>query len=179
MSHGHSTKSKRKPPKKPKEGRPTLYSPEEHPRTARKLTAEGKTKQDVAELLGIARSTLDEWRQNHPEFSVAFELGKEDSTDKVERSLLERAVGYSHPAQKVVVVDGVIHKVGITEHYPPEVSAIKYVLGNRRPKEWSDKTTVELNGLEGLVQRLANARRRANIALPAPGISQEPPRDDV
>lgn len=143
-----------------------MYDPEGHPKIARKIMGEGKTLGDLAEILGINRSTLDDWRINHADFSGMIELGREDATDRVERSLLERAVGYSHSAEKIVVVDGFIERVKTTEHYPPEVSAIKYVLGNRRPKEWSEKSTLELTGIEGLVRKLANARKRANIAPP-------------
>lgn len=125
-------------------GRPTDYLPDEHPAAARLLVGNGKTMQDLAELLGIAQSTLTLWRQIHPEFSASIALGKEDATDRVERSLFERATGYTFASEKIVVVSNggdagsSVERVPIKEHCPPDVGAQKYWLGNRRPKEWSD-----------------------------------------
>jgi transposase-like protein len=156
-------KSKRKPPKKPKEGRPSLYSPEEHPKTARKVMGEGKTLGELSEVLGINRSTLDDWRKNHVEFSVMIEMGKNDATDRVERALYERATGYTYPSEKIVVVSGgqgmgsSVERVPIKEHCPPDPGAAIHWLKNRRPTEWKDKQEVEHSGKVSLEQILAQA----------------------
>jgi transcriptional regulator with XRE-family HTH domain len=146
--------------------RPTKYNAEEHPDLARKLTGMGKTQADMAEAFGVARSTIEEWINAHPAFSVAIKLGKEDASDRVERALLERAVGYSHPSEKIVVVsDGQgngshVERVDTTEHYPPDTAAAMAWLKNRRAKEWKDKQEVEITGLDKLAEKLAAGRKR-------------------
>lgn len=149
-----------------KMGRPTKYNPEEHPKLARELTGNGKTQADMAEAFGVARSTLEEWINAHPEFSVAIKLGREDATNRVERALFERAVGYSHPSEKIVVVSGgqgmgsTVERVATTEHYPPETPAALAWLKNKRPGEWKDKQVIEHEGLTGLAARLEAAIKR-------------------
>jgi transcriptional regulator with XRE-family HTH domain len=134
-----------------KTGRPTRYNPEEHPKVARLLTGNGKTLADVAEYLGVNPDTINEWRKAHPLFSVAIDLGKEDACDRVARALFERAVGYEHPAVKILAVsDGSsgshVEKVPYVERYPPDPAAARFFLTNRRAKEWRERQEVEHSG---------------------------------
>lgn len=145
-----------------------MYDPDGHPRMARELTASGKTKQDIAEVFKIARSTLDKWRADHAEFSVAFDLGVEDATDRVEISLLEKASGYTRNQEKLITVAGPVgtgsqvERHLVEEHYPADTGAAKFWLTNRRKKQWSERSEVAVHGLEALVSRLAAARKRAD-----------------
>lgn len=179
---GHSTKSKRKPPPKAKikEGRPTLYDPQAHPDIARKVMGEGKTLKDLAAVLEIARSTLDEFRK-HPEFSAAIQLGQEDNLDSIERALSERARGYQHASVKVTTVsmgEGMgsrIELVPIEVIYPPDTAAASLVLRNKRGDIWKDKQQVEHVGLDALAERLAESRKRIieQAAPVAPGVKKD------
>ena len=160
-----STKSKRKPPRKRKHGagRPSVYDPIACTALARKLRGEGKTMEDIAATIGVARSTFDEWRKNYPEFSAALEQGDEDADIRVERALFERAVGYEHPETKLVVVSGgmgsgsFVQREEVTAHYPPDTAAAKFWLTNRRRKFWSDKQKIEHEGTLTLEQMLSRA----------------------
>lgn len=130
-------------------GRPSKYDPDEHPRLARELTGNGKTQAEVAELFGVSRSTVEAWMVEHPEFRVAMLLGREDATDRVERALFERATGYEHPSEKIVVVSGPqgegasVERLDTVERYPPDTAAIKLWLTNRRQVAWRERTEVE------------------------------------
>ncbi len=123
------------------------------------------SQRDIAEALGIGHATLERWLKDHPELRAQYALGREDATDHVERSLYERATGYSHPSEKIVVVsDGNnsgshVERVEITEHYAPDPVSLKMWLTNRRNKQWADKTTVLVG--EDRASRIAKARERA------------------
>ena len=119
-------------------GRPTKYNPAEHPDVARKIMGEGKTLQELSDLLKINRSTLTDWTLAHPVFAAAIQLGKADAIDRIERALHKRAEGFEHK----------------DTYYPPDTHAIKYYLGNKRSQDWREKTAVEHSGhltLEELV----------------------------
>ena len=133
-------------------GRPTDYDPEEHPAAARLLTGNGATLLDLAKHFGVAPSTIGEWKLRHPLFSASIDLGRKDQTDKVERSLFERATGYTYPSEKIVVVSqgnnmgSSVERVDIKEHVPPDVGAAIHWLKNRRPEEWKDKQDLNVSG---------------------------------
>lgn len=146
-------------------GRPSDYDADEHPKAIRPLAAKWMPKCEIAEILGVATTTLDRWLKEHPEFAAAYALGRDDATDHVERSLYARANGYSHPSEKIVVVSGgkdegaSIERVPITEHYPPDAAALKFWLTNRKPKDWAEKSTV--THIEDRATRLQRARERS------------------
>lgn len=130
-------------------GRPPIYNPEEHPSAAQDLARNGKTLADMAEVFGVALSTIKLWMREHPEFMAAVSLGREAAADRVERALFERAIGYSWPSEKLLVVSGgqgcgsSVVREDITEHVPPDPVAIKYFLNNRRRKEWAERQQIE------------------------------------
>jgi hypothetical protein len=74
----------------------------------------------------------------YPHFARAFRLGKEMADVRVERSLYERAVGYSYEAQKAVVTRHGQEILRWREHLPPDVTAALAYLRNRRPDRWRD-----------------------------------------
>jgi hypothetical protein len=118
------------------------------------MVRNGKTQNDFAELIGVDRHTVTRWKDEHPEFCAAIELGREDANEDVRRSLLERAKGYSHPAVKIITVsdgkDGAhVEQIPFTQHYPPDTEAAKFWLTNRDPKDWKDKRTQEHTGPNG------------------------------
>lgn len=133
-------------------GRPSDYKPDEHPAAARLLVGNGATLLDLAEHFGVSPSTIGEWKRVHPEFSAQIDLGRKDQTDKVERSLFERATGYTFPSEKIVVVSqgaglpSVVERVDIKEHVPPDVTAQIHWLKNRRPEDWKDKQQLDISG---------------------------------
>jgi hypothetical protein len=147
-------------------GRPSVYDTEQHPRLARELTGKGWTLADLAEAFDVARSTIQEWQANHTEFAVAIRLGREDATDKVERALFERATGYSHKEEKLLVVGGgqgmgaAVERHETVAHYPPDTKAAQLWLNNLRADRWKDKQHVEMTVNADLADRLTKAQER-------------------
>ena len=134
---------KKPPAKKPETpkrgvGRPTEYDPK-HLKMVQMMCELGATDIEIAEALDINVLTLDRWRAKYPEFCMALVVGKQQADARVERSLYNRAVGYSYPALKIMQFQGTPVEVPYTEHVPPDPGAAKLWLTNRKPEEWREK----------------------------------------
>lgn len=124
--------------KKPaiKTGRPSLYRPE-FVKQAEKLCALGATDSELADFFGVTVMTLNRWKISHPEFCSSIKVAKEAADARVERSLYNRATGYTFDSEKIMTVaqgGGVssVERVKIKEHVPPDVTAQIFWLKNRR-----------------------------------------------
>jgi transposase-like protein len=104
-------------------GRPPtcIYDPDIHPFLAEQYAREGCINKEIADRLGISRSTFYNWRREHEEFREALKDGKEVVDAKVEKALLTEALGGNFNAQK-------------------------FWLNNRRPERWREKSEVEHSG---------------------------------
>jgi hypothetical protein len=131
-------------------GRPTAYRPE-FAKVAKGMSRLGATDFDIAEELGVTTVTIWNWRSKHQEFFNALLEGKEAFDDRIERSLAQRAAGYSYHSQKVMQFEGQTVRADIIEHIAPDVGAIKLWLGNRRPDKWKEKAEVNVTGAEAFV----------------------------
>jgi len=132
-------------------GRPTKYKPE-YCLTVEYMARAGLTDVQIAERLGISEATITNWKKDYPEFLVSLKAGKEGPDDLVEKSLFERATGYTFDSEKIVTLSmgqGLgteVERVPIKEHCPPDVTAQIFWLKNRRPDRWRDKQEVEHTG---------------------------------
>jgi hypothetical protein len=144
-----TTKPKKKPAKKRPRGRPSLYPSRVEPklRAIETATAAGATREEIAEMCGIGLTTLKEHVNTFPALATALRAGDTAAVGLVEAALFKRAVGYSHPAVKIMAVsDGQGHgsrieEVPYSEHYPPDTAAIALFLTNRDPERWKHKVT--------------------------------------
>lgn len=135
-------------------GRPSKYKPE-FAEQAVKLCQLGATDPELANFFGVGTSTLDSWRALFPEFNEALKVGKASADDRVERSLYQRANGYSHPDVQIFCnKDGVVTKVECVKNYAPDTVACIFWLKNRRKDEWRDVKAVDAN-LSGSVGQYA------------------------
>jgi hypothetical protein len=125
-----------KPKTQEKMGRPTSYKPE-YAAEAQALTEAGATNVELAQYFEVSISTIWQWQIRNPDFSSALKRGKDVADERVERSLFERATGYSHPELDIRVIDGQIVKTEVIKHYPPDTTAAIFWLKNRRG--WRDK----------------------------------------
>lgn len=123
-------------------GRPPKFRPEFMDITRRHFE-HGATDVEVADILGISRSTFYAWQHEHPEFLEAVKLGKIPADDRVERSLYSRAVGYEYDSVKIMQDKGRPVIVPFREHVPPDPGSAFNWLKNRRPDQWRDKLDVD------------------------------------
>ena len=144
-------------------GRPTEYK-EEFCRVAAEMLLVGATEEEVAEEIGVTTRTFLRWKSIHPEFCRVFEVSKEEYkknlNSRVERSLYNRAVGYTYDTVKVFSFQGTPTIVPVKEHVPPDISAAKYWLENRT-EDWKSAPTTQVNNLTleaGDIDKLVLAR---------------------
>ena len=101
---------------------------------------DGLTDEQIANNIGISRSTLFEWRKNNQDISNALKKGKEVVDYEVENALLQNALNGNITAQI-------------------------FWLKNRRKMQWRDKVEYENTGenkngvIEDLVEALKNAKK--------------------
>lgn len=112
---------------------------------------DGLTDEQIAHNMGIATSTLYEWKKKHSEFSETLKKGKEVIDRQVENALLKRALGYSYDEVTRESVEGSLEvtKV-ITKQVSPDTTAQIFWLKNRKSVEWRDKQHVEHTGETGV-----------------------------
>ena len=134
-------------------GRPTKYT-EEYAIQAQKLCQLGATDNHLADFFDVDVVTIWRWKTRHEEFCKALKVGKEVADDMVERSLYNRAIGYSHPEDKIFSSqDGPI-TIPTMKHYPPDATSAIFWLKNRRPEQWREKPEGEA-GAEAIADALS------------------------
>lgn len=144
-------------------GAPTICTPEVI-KQAEVLCEEFKaTDLQLAKALDVAPQTIDNWKENKPAFREATIRGREKQTKRVVKALYERAVGYKHPAKKIMQWQGEPVVVEYEEQYPPDVQAIQFWLKNCDPENWKDVSRSEITGADGMPFPIIN------ITLKAPG----------
>ena len=160
-------------------GRPSDYRPE-YCAIAAEACSRGATGAELADLLGVVRSTVGRWCLQFEEFRIAVQAGRECADQRVEYALYERCVGYRHMQAKVVQSEEGLRVIKYEEELPPDLTAIKYWLGNRQPEKWRDRTSKEITGPNGgaievkEISDLETARQscflitRMLLGLPAP-----------
>lgn len=138
-------------------GRPTKFRPE-FVEQAEKLCLLGATDDEIADFFGVTDRTLDRWKHTHEDFCRSLKVGKEAADNRVERSLYQKAVGYTFDSEKVFQFQGEIVRAEIKEHVPPSDTATFFWLKNRRPKDWRDKTTTEIEAGDTLAAAMRQMR---------------------
>lgn len=137
-------------------GRPSSYKPE-YARQAKKLCALGAIDADLADFFGVSERTINSWKEKHSEFLQSLKEAKSETDSRVVRALFERAIGYSHPEDKIFNNNGKALIVKTTKHYPPDTAAAFIWLKNRQPDEWKERPEGGGNvGSEELLKRIAD-----------------------
>ena len=129
-------------------GRPSAYR-EEFAVQARKLCRLGATDRELADFFGVDVATVGRWKHSHADFCEALKEGKSAADAEVADRLYQRALGFSHPEDKILQHNGVPVVVPTVKQYPPDTVACIFWLKNRRPDLWREKVGVEHSGPGG------------------------------
>lgn len=107
---------------------------------------DGLTKEQIANNIGIGRTTLYEWEQKEPNIANTLKKGREVADYEVENALFKRAIGYTITLNKQKVTkDGDVVDIEEEVHIPPDTTAMIFWLKNRKAKEWREKQEVSVN----------------------------------
>ncbi len=111
---------------------------------------DGLTDEQIAHNMGIAQSTLYEWKKNYSEISEVLKKGKEIVDIEVENALLKKALGYSYKEitrERLLNPNtgesGMVITKEVTKEVQPDTTAGIFWLKNRRPDLWRDKQLIE------------------------------------
>ena len=141
-------KTKKKAARKSVGGRPSKFKPEfEH--QVKTLAELGATDAQIAQCFGVTEQTLNNWKKSHPRFFESLKSAKEIADERVEQSLFNRALGFSHPEEKIFCDKGDVVRAGTMKQYPPDTTACIFWLKNRKSGEWRDKIETEHSGVIG------------------------------
>ena len=133
-------------------GRPTKYK-DDYAAIVETMAKMGATIADIAEAFQVAESTIYLWANEHPEFSEGLLSGRSTKIEYVKKSLYHRAIGYSHRDIDIRAVaagnnmGSEIVQTPIVKHYPPDVTAAKFILINQ--DGWSDRQTIDQTSSDG------------------------------
>ncbi|AMK75387.1 hypothetical protein EDE11_1652 [Methylomonas methanica] len=106
----------------------------------------------IAKLIGISESTLENAKQEKPGFAKAIKSGRIQAAAEVAASLYRRCSGFQEtevttreiksPTGEIISVE----TVTIAREVPPDTDACVFWLTNRRPDLWRNTVEVEHTG---------------------------------
>ena len=117
---------------------------------------DGLTDEQIAQNIGISRSTLNEWKKRFPDIKDTIKRGKEVVDRQVENALFKSAVGYEYTEiTKELTDSGMKVTKRVTKQMAPNPTSAIFWLKNRKPDEWRDKKETQVSGEMSVNNRFA------------------------
>lgn len=145
-------------------GAPTKYQ-EDYARMAQVACEEAPfTDLKLSKLFNVAKSTINEWKKEYPDFKKALKDGKDTfDTTKVEKAFFKRCTGYKFTETtrepgifrpqdgKPMVIENpeMVVTRKVTRHVVPDAKGCMDWLCNRMPSRWKKLKHVEITGKDG------------------------------
>lgn len=108
---------------------------------------DGLTDEQIAQNIGISRSTLNEWKKRFPDIKDTIKRGKEVVDRQVENALFKSAIGYEYTEITEELTDsGMKVTKRVTKQVAPNPTSAIFWLKNRKPDLWRDKKQTEVSG---------------------------------
>lgn len=120
---------------------------------------DGLTNEQIANNLGVSKTTFYKILNEHSELSELLKKSKEVVDFEVENALLKRALGYEY--EEKTYETSYDERTGkseerltkrVTKQVSPDTTAQIYWLNNRRPKQWRNKQDEQITSTEDRVQ---------------------------
>lgn len=129
-------------PEKQDRGRPSGYNPDMLP-IIRKFVALGATDVEIADMLEIDPATFYRWKHDHESFCEAINTSKAHADQRIERSLYQKACGYTYKEDVVSVIktgqyETAVEVTTVERQQPPDTAAMIFWLKNRKRGEWNN-----------------------------------------
>ncbi len=128
-------------------GRPLSLTDKDKEKIIR-LAKYGFTDIQIADVFGITKATLNNYKKNDPEFFASLKASKELADVDVIESMYKRATGYECIEEKQFFDaknnDVITHNA--IKHYPPDPTSMIFWLKNRQPDKFREKVDVEQSG---------------------------------
>ena len=108
---------------------------------------DGLTNEQIAENMGVSRTTLYNWENKDVNIMNALKQGKEVVDRHVENALYKSAIGFQYEEETVTNAGTVV----TTKKYSkPNVTAQIFWLKNRKTDTWRDKTEQQVEHSGGV-----------------------------
>ena len=113
------------------------------------LRQAGWTDIEIADHLGIGKTTLYAWMKEHQEFAAAMRDDKQ-AIERVKATLYNTAIGYSYVEQQAIKIKTgpdteEVEVVDVIKHVPPIPASIIFFLKNKDRANWTDTQRVEVD----------------------------------
>lgn len=115
-----------------------------------KLIESGKTEEEIANWLGISKRTFQRYKGKYSELKHVVEYANERTIQRVERTLLDTALGYQYIDYEII--DGSV--VPIPRIAKPDFRAIKLYLNNKGRGRWYDGDKLKQRKIEKEIEKL-------------------------
>ena len=149
-----ATKTKKAEPKKARRvGRTPKYEQWLEPDNLIRLEGwarNGLTDEQIANNIGINRTTLYAWKAKYTDFSNALKRGKEVIDIMVENALLKSAMGYRYDEvvkERIYNPETgeseIVEVKRTTKDVAPNSTSLIFWLKNRRPADWRDTKNID------------------------------------
>lgn len=137
-------------------GRPSLFN-EKYIEQAYKLCLLGAKDKDLADFFEVTEQTINNWKNDYPNFFESINAGKKIADMEVANSLYKGAIDRVIPKQQAIKVKEVQYnsegrKIGETErieiveleeYVTADFRNAQFWLKNRQPENWRDKQEVD------------------------------------
>lgn len=141
----------------------------------------GATQDEIADMLGINVSSLQDWIRKKPELKDVFRVDKDKAVLAVENALWKKAIGYvsiDEWEEEEQQPDGTVKvvKKKTRKKFEPDRTAILAYLFNRAPDRWAYKpvaTEEEQDQLEVLSNSLMDVAKAISSKGASKGDGEE------
>ncbi|MDD4564237.1 MAG: transposase [Eubacteriales bacterium] len=108
---------------------------------------EGKTNEQMCELLGISQDSWYTYMKEHEELNSLVYAAKSVIDSQVENAVLKSALGFEYEEIKTIIEEDRNGKKRtriekVKRYMPPNASAQAFWLRNRKKEEWGDKKEI-------------------------------------